>query len=103
MKYEKSGVVKELKEITVVEDGYRYYNVSEEMAIADGWVAVEVSKDDQYRQRIVELIHERYSVDDEIAILRQRDSKPEEFAEYNSYVEMCKSTARNEVYNEPAS
>ena len=40
-----------------------------------------------YEQRVVSRIRERYSVDDELAILRQRDSKPEEFAEYNTFVE----------------
>ena len=37
-------------------------------------------------------IRARYSVDDEIAILRQRDAKPDEFAEYNAFVEAIKSS-----------
>ena len=36
-------------------------------------------------------VRSRYSVDDELAILRQRDSKPEEFAEYNAFVEAIKA------------
>ena len=47
-----------------------------------------------YEQRIVARIRERYSVDDELAILRQRDSKPDEFAEYNEYVEQVKAEER---------
>jgi hypothetical protein len=47
-----------------------------------------------YEQRVVSRIRERYSVDDELAILRQRDSKPEEFAEYNAYVEKVKAEER---------
>jgi hypothetical protein len=47
-----------------------------------------------YEQRVVNRIRERYSVDDELAILRQRDSKPEEFAEYNAYVEQVKAEER---------
>ena len=47
-----------------------------------------------YEQRVVAHIRERYSVDDELAILRQRDSKPEEFAEYNAYVEKVKAEER---------
>ena len=35
-------------------------------------------------------IREKYSLDDELAILRQRDTKPQEFEEYNSYVEKIK-------------
>lgn len=49
-----------------------------------------------YEQRVAELIHLRYSVDDELAILRQRDTKTEEFEEYNSYCENCKTIARVE-------
>lgn len=47
-----------------------------------------------YEQRVVNRIRERYSVDDELAILRQRDTKPYEFAEYNDYVEMVKAEER---------
>lgn len=49
-----------------------------------------------YKQRVIELIREHYSNDDELAILRQRDVKPEEFAEYNDFVESCKEQARAE-------
>ena len=47
-----------------------------------------------YEQRVVSRIRERYSVDDELAILRQRESKPEEFAEYNAFVEAIKLEER---------
>lgn len=44
-----------------------------------------------YEQRVVNRIREVYSIDDELAILRQRDSKPEEFTEYNTFVEKVKT------------
>lgn len=47
-----------------------------------------------YKQRIIALIRQRYDQDDETAILRQRDTKPDEFAEYNDFVEGCKARAR---------
>ena len=50
-----------------------------------------------YEQRVVNRIRERYSVDDELAILRQRDTKPEEFAEYNAFVENIKAEERGAV------
>ena len=50
-----------------------------------------------YEERVVQLIREKYSMDDELAILRQRDSKPEEFAEYNTYCEECKRKAKEEL------
>lgn len=50
-----------------------------------------------YEQRVVSRIREQYSVDDELAILRQRDSKPEEFAEYNAFVEKVKAEERGDT------
>ena len=47
-----------------------------------------------YEQRVVDRIREVYSVDDELAILRQRDTKPHEFAEYNAFVERIKAEER---------
>lgn len=47
-----------------------------------------------YEEQVVAKIRERYSVDDELAILRQRDTKPEEFEAYNAYAESCKEEAR---------
>lgn len=49
-----------------------------------------------YEQRVVNRIRERYSLDDELAILRQRDTKPEEFAEYNAFAEKVKEEERAE-------
>jgi hypothetical protein len=50
-----------------------------------------------YEQLIISKIRERYTIDQELAILRQRDTKPQEFAEYNAYVENCKAQAKEEV------
>ena len=47
-----------------------------------------------YEQRIVARIRERYSIDDEFAILPQRDIKPDEFAAYNRFVEQIKAEER---------
>lgn len=47
-----------------------------------------------YEERVVNRIREKYSVNDELAILRQRDTKPEEFAEYNAFVEQIKAEER---------
>lgn len=44
-----------------------------------------------YEERVVARIRGVYSVDDELAILRQRDTKPEEFAKYNNFVENIKA------------
>ena len=47
-----------------------------------------------YKDRIIARIREVYSIDDEIAILRQRDTKPEEFEQYNAFVEQIKEEER---------
>lgn len=43
-----------------------------------------------YKENVVAAIREKYSIDDEIAILRQRESKPEEFNAYFEDVEAIK-------------
>lgn len=50
-----------------------------------------------YEERVNDLIRERYSLFDELALLRQRDAKPEEFAAYYEFAEACKAQARAET------
>ena len=40
------------------------------------------------------LIRRRYSLSAELAILRQREEKKEEFAAFHAYAEACKTEAR---------
>lgn len=47
-----------------------------------------------YKTQIDELIREKYSINDEIAILRQRDTKTNEFNEYFEFVENIKQRVR---------
>lgn len=49
----------------------------------------------EYETKIVSLIRKKYNINQELAILRQRDTKPEEFAEYHEYVEQCKTQVKN--------
>lgn len=52
-----------------------------------------------YKEQVVNKIRERYSIDDELAILRQRDTKPEEFEAYNEYAEQCKKEVKDILIN----
>lgn len=52
----------------------------------------------EYEEKVSELIRERYSLNEELAILRQRDVKQEKYAEYNAYAEACKERAK-EILN----
>lgn len=42
-------------------------------------------------------IRKRYSVSQEFAILRQKDEKPTEYAEYYAYCEDCKNYVKNKI------
>lgn len=48
----------------------------------------------EYENAIVNKIRKKYNLNQELAILRQKDSKPEEFYEYNNYVELCKAEVK---------
>lgn len=55
-----------------------------------------------YPVLVAEKIRRAYSLNAELAILRQRDEKPEDFAAYNDYAEQCKVEARKELGLEEA-
>ena len=46
---------------------------------------------------ISEKIRKVYSVNDELAILRQREEKPEEFEAYYTFVEECKREVKEKL------
>lgn len=53
----------------------------------------------QYVEKVRELIKEKYTIEDEIALYRQKDVKSGEFAEYNEYCEECKIRAKEILNN----
>ena len=52
----------------------------------------------EYENAVNAKIREKYTLSQELAILRQQTEKPEEYAEYYAYCEQCKTTARAEIY-----
>lgn len=48
-----------------------------------------------YEELIIKLIREKYTINQELAILRQRDSKPNAYEIYNNFVEGCKAQAKS--------
>lgn len=50
-----------------------------------------------YENEIIRRIRKRYTVNQELAILRQRDTKQKEFTEYNAFVEQCKADVKAEL------
>ena len=65
----------------------------------DELILKNISKEKLYANLVSKLIRERYSVDDEMAILRQRDTKPDEYKAYNAFCEDCKAKAKAEIYS----
>ena len=65
----------------------------------DKLVLKNISKDRLYPNLVSRLIRERYSIDDEMAILRQRNEKPDEYQAYFAFCEECKAKAKAEIYN----
>lgn len=57
----------------------------------------EPAPEPSYEEQVVTLIRERYSTDDELAILRQRETKPEEFKAYDDYCEACKANVKQKL------
>lgn len=57
-----------------------------------------ITKEKLYPSLVSAMIRERYSIDDEMAILRQKETKPEEWEAYNAFCEDCKAKAKREIY-----
>lgn len=69
---------------------YEYEDAPE--ATEDGTETSPVPMD--YGETVNGLIRRKYTLSEELAILRQRDTKAEEFEAYNAYAESCKEEAR---------
>lgn len=99
--YIKDGKLSRCKQIVI--DEQVVFNPTAEQIAEAGWteyvppVVNEPAYVPTYEELVVEKIRVRYTVDDELALLRQRDVKPDEFAEYNAYCEACKAEARGET------
>lgn len=82
-----------VKEIPVM--GIVYTDITKEEAmtlpIVDEW---DDFTDMSYAEIVEYLIRKRYSLSEELSILRQRDTKADEFNEYNSYADECKTRAK---------
>lgn len=92
---------KSLRRVTVVEpippkDAYDEY---EDIQVYIPYTEEELlkRKEQKYTSLVERYIRERYSLSAELAILRQRDTKTGEFAEYFTYAEECKIRAKAEV------
>lgn len=96
--YIKDDKVKLKNEIVLHRDGVQVINPTEEQILADGWQEYIAPKVEPYKptyeERVEQLIREKYSINQEFAIQRQRETKPDEFEEYFTYCEECKTIAK---------
>lgn len=75
----------------------------EELTVAEADEKLRAAENEErYRHIVNERIRRRYDVNAELAILRQRDTKPEEFAAYNAFAESCKADAKILLVREKA-
>ena len=88
--YNRCGYYK-IQEVPLPTDGRGYtptYRIEKDVIVKD-WKLIK-SSILSYKERVVARIREVYSIDDEIAIIRQKDTKPEEYAAYYYFVEKIK-------------
>lgn len=85
-------------------NGKRYDMTPAEIAAAEAAFAAAERERwlGDYDTLVDEEIRKRYTVSQEFAILRQRDSKPDEYAAYYAYCEGCKAYVKQmrEKYGE---
>lgn len=56
-----------------------------------------IRNEEDYGNQVNDLIRRRYSLSEELAILRQKDEKPDEYRAYFAFCEECKSNAKLEL------
>ena len=56
------------------------------------------TSEEEYGALVTRKLRARYSLSDELATLRKRDTHPDDFDAYNAFAEACKASAREEIY-----
>ena len=56
-----------------------------------------IRNEEDYGNQVNDLIRRRYSLSEELAILRQKEEKPDEYRAYFAFCEECKAKAKAEV------
>lgn len=56
-----------------------------------------IRNEEDYGNQVNDLIRRRYSLSEELGILRQKDEKPDEYRVYFAFCEECKAKAKLEL------
>lgn len=89
---------KEVRQIAeeVLVEGKEAYDEYEDIYVFVPFTEKQLEK--RYEEEVERLIREKYSVSNELAIMRQRYTKEAEFYEYDTYAENCKREAWQKIY-----
>lgn len=60
-----------------------------------------IRNEEDYGNQVNDLIRRRYSLSEELAILRQKDEKPDEYRAYFAFCEECKAEAKEWLREHP--
>ena len=60
------------------------------------------TQEEEYGALVNRLLRERYSLSEELSLLRRREEAPALFTAYNEYAETCKEEAKRIIYGEEA-
>ncbi len=58
------------------------------------------TREKEYGALVNRKIRARYSLSEELSILRKKEDDPDAFAAYHSFAEACKKEAKAEIYGE---
>lgn len=97
--FENGARTAEIIEETPAVEAKEAYDEYENILVYIPFTEEELTKDKirRYEEFVEALIREKYSLSEELSLLRQRDTKIEEFAAYNSYAEKCKIEAKKSL------
>lgn len=73
------------------------YNARKNRQLEEQTKQLEEQAKQNYENKIVAEIRKKYNINQELAILRQRDTKLQEYNEYFEYVESCKAKVKSEI------
>ena len=60
------------------------------------------TREKEYGALVTRKLRAKYSLSDELAVLRKKEKDPSAFKAYDSFAEECKREARLEIYGEEA-
>lgn len=97
---ERELTAEELYQKKIADEFERLKNLPQEEIVLTEEQLAEIREEEkarEYENKIINKIRQKYTINQELAILRQKDTKPEEWNIYNEYVESCKRQVKEEL------